>query len=145
MTAADIDRRLGNWGRAMKVHPIRLRCLSLEGRYRSPQRNMWEAPIPALGGAIDMLDADIARARQRHSEHLARQPTLSAAAAVLRDMPKGDLQDSLVATVERAAKPLHRYRCAACGFEAQRHFWQCPGCQSWDSYPPRRIEELDAQ
>ena len=33
-------------------------------------------------------------------------------------------------------------RCAACGFEAKDHFWQCPGCQAWDSYPPRRVEEL---
>jgi lipopolysaccharide biosynthesis regulator YciM len=37
---------------------------------------------------------------------------------------------------------LQRYRCAACGFEAQRYFWQCPGCLSWDSFPPERIEEL---
>ena len=34
------------------------------------------------------------------------------------------------------------YRCAACGFEASQHFWQCPGCQAWDSYPARRVEEL---
>jgi len=53
----DLEHRLTNWGKAMRVHPIRLRCLSLEGRYRSPQRNMWEAPIPAFGGTIDMLDA----------------------------------------------------------------------------------------
>ena len=44
--------------------------------------------------------------------------------------------------VARAAQPLQRYRCAACGFEAQHWFWQCPGCQSWDSYPPIRVEEL---
>jgi lipopolysaccharide biosynthesis regulator YciM len=36
---------------------------------------------------------------------------------------------------------LQRYRCAACGFEARHWFWQCPGCLSWDSYPPRRLEE----
>jgi lipopolysaccharide biosynthesis regulator YciM len=101
-----------------------------------------QQPSLDLLQAIDMLDADAARVRQRHAEHLARQPTLSAAAAVLRDMPDGDLQNSLVAAVERAAKPLHRYRCAACGFEAQRHFWQCPGCLSWDSYPPQRLEDM---
>ncbi len=44
--------------------------------------------------------------------------------------------------LERASKPLKRYRCAACGFEARQYFWQCPGCQSWDSYPPLRAEEL---
>jgi hypothetical protein len=57
VTEADIAYRLDNWGRAMRVHPIRLRCRSLEGRWRSPQRNMWEAPVPALRGAVDMLDA----------------------------------------------------------------------------------------
>jgi lipopolysaccharide biosynthesis regulator YciM len=44
--------------------------------------------------------------------------------------------------LEHAVKPLRRYRCAACGFEAKQHFWQCPGCQAWDSYPARRVEEL---
>jgi hypothetical protein len=52
------------------------------------------------------------------------------------DGPAGAAQ-----AVAAAAKPLQRYRCAACGFEAQHWFWQCPGCLSWDSYPPRRIEE----
>ena len=44
--------------------------------------------------------------------------------------------------VRRAAKPLHRYRCAACGFEAEHYFWQCPGCLGWDTYPPQRLEDL---
>ncbi|MEZ7847351.1 MAG: hypothetical protein QMB17_02940, partial [Polaromonas sp.] len=25
---------------------------------------------------------------------------------------------------------------------ATQHFWHCPGCQAWDSYSARRIEEL---
>ena len=28
------------------------------------------------------------------------------------------------------------------GFEARTFFWQCPGCLTWDSYPPQRIETL---
>jgi lipopolysaccharide biosynthesis regulator YciM len=44
--------------------------------------------------------------------------------------------------VQRAARPLHRYRCAACGFEAEHYFWQCPGCLGWDTYPPQRLEDL---
>jgi lipopolysaccharide biosynthesis regulator YciM len=43
--------------------------------------------------------------------------------------------------VQRAARPLQRYRCAACGFEAHHYFWQCPGCQGWDTYPPRLLEQ----
>jgi lipopolysaccharide biosynthesis regulator YciM len=30
--------------------------------------------------------------------------------------------------------PLLRYRCAACGFESRAYFWNCPACQTWDSY-----------
>jgi lipopolysaccharide assembly protein B len=101
-----------------------------------------QQPSTDLLQAIDVLETDTARSHQRHAEHLARQPTLSAAAMVLRGMPADDLHDSVVATVERATRPLQRYRCAACGFEAQRYFWQCPGCLSWDSYPPLRVEDM---
>jgi lipopolysaccharide biosynthesis regulator YciM len=44
--------------------------------------------------------------------------------------------------LKKATEPLLRYRCAACGFEAKQYFWQCPGCQAWDSYPFKRVEEL---
>lgn len=75
--------------------------------------------------------------------HLQRQPTLASAAAVL-GLPTADWHPDtaaqVLAAVQRAALPLQRYRCAACGFEAQRYFWQCPGCQSWGSYPPKRLE-----
>jgi lipopolysaccharide biosynthesis regulator YciM len=75
---------------------------------------------------------------------LERQPSLSAVQAVLEDAEPA-LHTERVAglrrAVQRAATPLQRYRCAHCGFEAQRHFWQCPGCLSWDSFPPRRIEQ----
>lgn len=47
----------------------------------------------------------------------------------------------LLAAIDAALRPLDRYRCAACGFEATRYFWQCPGCHSWDSFPPRRLVE----
>ena len=48
----------------------------------------------------------------------------------------------VLGSVAQAAKPLQRYRCAACGFEAANYFWQCPGCLNWDSYPAQRLEEL---
>lgn len=101
-------------------------------------------PSMDLLRAIMALEDDPARARQHHAEHLAKHPGLSAAVAVLRDAPHPNpaTQAQLLATVERAAQPLQRYRCAACGFEAQRHFWQCPACLSWDSYPPLRVEDL---
>ncbi|HYJ98246.1 MAG TPA: lipopolysaccharide assembly protein LapB, partial [Burkholderiaceae bacterium] len=73
------------------------------------------------------------------------QPTLSAALAVL-DTPIDANDEQVVRDVReavaRAARPLQRYRCAACGFEAPQHFWQCPGCLGWDTFPAQRIEEL---
>ena len=53
----DLETRLQNWARCMRVHPARMRCMSIEGRYRSPQRNMWEAPVPALRGTLNVIDA----------------------------------------------------------------------------------------
>jgi lipopolysaccharide biosynthesis regulator YciM len=47
--------------------------------------------------------------------------------------------------IQAQARRLARYRCSKCGFRAREFHWQCPGCTSWDSYPPRRIEELDTQ
>lgn len=74
--------------------------------------------------------------------YLQQHPTLSAAQRVLEQQPPAPERDAVLHAVQRAAKPLQRYRCAACGFEAQHYFWQCPGCLSWDSYPPERVEEL---
>jgi lipopolysaccharide biosynthesis regulator YciM len=82
--------------------------------------------------------------QQRYAAHLEKEPSLVAARAWLSHEPlKHESQRGLLdKALARAATPLKRYRCAACGFEAQKHFWQCPGCQAWDSYPPRRVEEL---
>jgi lipopolysaccharide assembly protein B len=101
-----------------------------------------EHPSSDLLKAIVVLEGDAERACSRHVEQLERAPSLGAAAAVLRDRAaQGAIDGTLATVVERAAAPLARYRCAACGFEAQRWFWQCPGCMSWDSFPPQRIED----
>jgi lipopolysaccharide biosynthesis regulator YciM len=71
---------------------------------------------------------------------LQREPSLVAATQWLAS--DHALPAEVLRALERATKPLQRYRCAACGFEASQHFWQCPGCQAWDSYPARRVEEL---
>jgi lipopolysaccharide assembly protein B len=38
---------------------------------------------------------------------------------------------------------LARYQCGSCGFKARQFYWQCPGCSKWETYPPRRTEELN--
>lgn len=108
----------------------------------------------AKQACIDVLDAISAiestspeggaASHQRYLDHLSNHASLMAATRWLTEENKG--QNPLPAPVqkalEQAIRPLARYRCAACGFEAKEHFWHCPGCQAWDSYPPRRIEEL---
>lgn len=81
---------------------------------------------------------------QRYLDHLQNHPSMMAASRWLNGARHevGALPAAVQKTLENATKPLARYRCAACGFEAKEHFWHCPGCQSWDSYPPRRVEEL---
>ncbi len=35
-----------------------------------------------------------------------------------------------------------RYRCVSCGVNTGSHFWQCPGCHSWDTLAPVSRLEL---
>ena len=105
-------------------------------------------PSAELLAAIALLDPDPSHQRDRLRAQLREQPTLSAAQQLLAIAAAGgvslDADDALALenAVGRAARPLQRYRCAACGFDAQHYFWQCPGCMAWDSYPPQRLDEL---
>lgn len=99
------------------------------------------AQIPSLDllEALATLDQD---SGPRYLEHLQQHPSLIAASRWLHAEHGQHLPAEIGRAVDQAARPLARYRCAACGFEARDHFWHCPGCQAWDSYPPRRVEEL---
>lgn len=76
---------------------------------------------------------------------LKQRPSLPAALMALERIEASAQTRLSSADIQRAltqiATPMRRYRCGACGFEARQHFWQCPGCQGWDTYPPRRVEE----
>lgn len=107
-----------------------------------------QSPSVDLVEALVQLDLQTgctpSAALQRYLTHLDQEPSLIAAAHWLRGLEGSTaaVPAPVLRAVEHAARPLSRYRCAACGFEAREHFWQCPGCQAWDSYPPRRLEEL---
>jgi lipopolysaccharide biosynthesis regulator YciM len=102
---------------------------------------------------MDLLEAlaivDPKGQPHRLIEHLKQRPSLIAVRSVLalnQLTHQPSLDEPTIAllegAIEQAAKPLQRYRCAACGFEAQHYFWQCPACLSWDSFPPARVDEL---
>ena len=112
------------------------------------QRHYKESPsLDVLDGIVAMENADPAlgnAGRQWYVHHLDAEPSLVAAAKWLagETLENEQFHPQVQRALDRASAPLTRYRCAACGFEARQHFWQCPGCQAWDSYPARRIEEL---
>ncbi|HSI53728.1 MAG: lipopolysaccharide assembly protein LapB [Ramlibacter sp.] len=99
--------------------------------------------LDVLEGIV-ALEPDATAARQWYVDHLGREPSLVAASKWLagEKLEHEQFHPVVQGALDHAVKPLTRYRCAACGFEAKQHFWQCPGCQAWDSYPARRVEEL---
>ena len=100
--------------------------------------------LEALVSLSQAQGASEATARERYVQHLEREPSLVAAARWIagEKLAHEQFHPQVQRALDHAAKPLTRYRCAACGFEAKQYFWQCPGCQSWDSYPAKRVEEL---
>ncbi len=43
---------------------------------------------------------------------------------------------TLAAALGQIFRRVHRYRCVECGLASATHFWQCPGCRSWDGLTP---------
>lgn len=103
-----------------------------------------QAPSLDVTAALNALASTPAQAEAERAEHLRRVPSLVMAREWLKDQPLSDatMHTPLDAALARAAQPLSRYPCRVCGFSSTSHFWQCPGCQSWDSFPYRRLEEL---
>ncbi|AHV94678.1 lipopolysaccharide assembly protein LapB [Bordetella holmesii] len=83
---------------------------------------------PSLLGLDRLLEAE-----------LSAQP---AGEAQSSPVPGADL--SLLRTlIHKHTQRLDRYACRNCGFQARRFYWQCPGCNAWETYTPRRLEELE--
>jgi lipopolysaccharide biosynthesis regulator YciM len=107
--------------------------------------------------SIDLLDAAVRFTLQAHGpkaaealvgEELRRRPSLLGFEKLVEARLASRADDEelklLGALLKSHSHKLARYRCSKCGFRAREFHWQCPGCASWDSYPPRRIEEIDA-
>ncbi|MES2014948.1 MAG: lipopolysaccharide assembly protein LapB [Pseudomonadota bacterium] len=94
---------------------------------------------------LDGVDA----AKQLVVDELRRNPTLlgldKLLEARLMDAPAEIWEElSMVKNlIHGYTQKLARYRCSHCGFKARQFYWQCPGCSNWETYPPRRSEELN--
>jgi lipopolysaccharide biosynthesis regulator YciM len=117
---------------AEQIRDVSLRLQSVYGQTRSIDVLQALARLTAQANGADAE-------RELYMQHLKEEPSLIVASRLIKD---GLLTSDVERALDQAVKPLLRYRCASCGFEASRHFWQCPGCQSWDSYSARRVEEL---
>lgn len=109
--------------------------------------------VKALADAIARLDGKPAAA-QWVRQILVTQPSLLGLQILLelshRPANAGEVgsaadvdEAALRTLVKRQAEKMSRYVCSVCGFRAQHYYWQCPGCSRWDSYSPRRTEELE--
>ncbi|OON63867.1 lipopolysaccharide assembly protein LapB [Massilia sp. KIM] len=104
--------------------------------------------IEVLFKAVIELDG-VEAAKQLVVEELRRNPTLlgldKLLEARLMDAPAHVWEElSMVKNlVQRYTQKLARYQCSHCGFKARQFYWQCPGCSRWETYPPRRTEELN--
>ncbi len=58
-----------------------------------------------------------------------------------RVLPELEL-DLLRKMIHKHTQRLDRYACQHCGFQARAFYWQCPGCNLWETYAPKRLEEL---
>ncbi len=89
-------------------------------------------------------EALIAKETQRHPSLLGFERLLEARLAIREENGEQDGELQLLSSLlSNHTQKLARYRCSKCGFRAREYHWSCPGCSSWDSYPPRRLEELD--
>jgi lipopolysaccharide biosynthesis regulator YciM len=96
----------------------------------------WEGPGPAEALLRDEL--------KRNPSLLGFEKLLALRSAAAKGGTGDPELDLLRTLIHSQTRKLARYRCNKCGFRAREFHWSCPGCTSWESYPPRRIEEMDA-
>jgi len=104
--------------------------------------------IEVVFKAVIELDG-VEAAKQLVVDELRRNPTLlgldKLLEARLMDAPAHIWEElSMVKNlIHGYTAKLARYQCSHCGFKARQYYWQCPGCSNWETYPPRRTEELN--
>lgn len=88
---------------------------------------------PSLLGLDRLLESELSTPRD------ATEPS---AGPVAEKIAAGADLGLLRSIIHKHTQRLDRYSCRVCGFEARHYYWQCPGCNSWETYQPRRLEEL---
>ena len=164
LAQGDTEAALMTWRRVehQSVPHVALVAARLMDGYRKVGRaqegvNLLRAYL-AEASSIDLIEVvfkavieldGVEAAKQLVIEELRRNPTLlgldKLLEARLMDAPAHVWEElSMVKNlVQRYTQKLARYQCSHCGFKARQFYWQCPGCSRWETYPPRRTEELN--
>ncbi|MES3024136.1 MAG: lipopolysaccharide assembly protein LapB [Pseudomonadota bacterium] len=164
LAQGDIEAALVTWRRVeqQSVPHVALVAGRLMDGYRKvgrPQEgiNLLRSYL-AEASSIDLIDVvfkavleldGVEAAKQLVVEELRRTPTLLGLDKLLEarmmDAPANIFDElSMVKNlVHGYTQKLARYQCSHCGFKARQFYWQCPGCSRWETYPPRRTEELN--
>lgn len=100
---------------------------------------------PSMLSLDRVLEAELAAGENRPLDYAGQGGTADPGqvdpAAVLEIAAGADFS-LLRSIIHRHTQRLDRYACQTCGFEARHFYWQCPGCNSWETYQPRRLEEI---
>jgi len=160
----DVEGALMTWRRVeqQSVPHVALVAARLMDGYRKVGRsqegvNLLRAYL-AEASSIDLIEVvfkavieldGVDAAKELVVEELRRNPTLlgldKLLEARLMDAPP-EIWDELSMVknlIHGYTQKLARYQCSQCGFKARQFYWQCPGCSQWETYPPRRTEELN--
>jgi lipopolysaccharide biosynthesis regulator YciM len=159
----DVEGALLAWRRVeqQSVPHVALVAQRLMDGYRAVHRtreglNLLKGYL-AEASSIDLLEVTFKAvleldgpdsANQLVGDELRRTPTLLGLdklieARLMYAPPESRAELSLIKSlVGGYAQKLARYQCNHCGFKAKQFYWQCPGCSHWESYAPRRTEEL---
>lgn len=92
--------------------------------------------------ALEGTDAALRLMREqmrRAPSALGMTRLLEAHAATAPPDTQSDLQ-LMGQLVTQRTKSSPRYVCDQCGFRARLFYWQCPGCNGWETYTPRRAD-----
>lgn len=124
---------------ALRLHPSLLGLdRLLEAEIASRKQGAEDAPVAAVASAATRTEVT---AHAAAAVPGSAAPHIINASGFTQETPVADL-GLLRTLIHKHTLRLDRYSCRVCGFEARHFYWQCPGCNSWETYQPRRLEEL---
>lgn len=164
LTDGDADAAIDAWRELAERNPAYLPLVAegwLQAHEIAGRRDEGIAALEAVQRAHPSIDgfAALAGARARRDGDAAARAWAEQALQVVPSLLGLEkLLAMKIATVEGAERAeaelaqrliraqalrLSRYVCRNCGFKARQFYWHCPGCNKWDTYAPKRSEELE--